>query len=803
MSLLSNLLQPITDVTNVLLGTIYGTSLVLWDNLLGDDALLDNIVQDAGELLDDTIDLLSGTSNTFTSISDQIDGGTSPALALLDLDDLVTSLDAVLPDLTALESDAVDQLVELITQLSADLTEVVGAAATLTDAEALEFLSIMGEGTNLLNGSLTDGFIDGLVTDISDSLAGILGNDSILPDASDILGVEVMDSVEGVLNNLDTVTQDLPSLLQGDPTTLSSTLQSLVDEVQGLVDSLAGLTDNSTIDTLSTTLSDLGDSLLAVVEDLNDGTVPGLTELVNAIAPVADDLLGITSALDDLSLPVNPFIPNKTVVNSLIDTLGELGFTDLSAVLTDSLAELQALQDAITNGTQDPEHDFQAIADALNQILDGVNTIITDLQTEGSPSALNLAELLQGLTTGLTTTVDDLLDGDPPAVVDLLDQLLQPTDSLGDLAEALNTNHRIGTDGDDSFEATFRRDIFEMGAGNDTVTATFSDLQQGDSFDGGEGVDLFVVTGGSSSDSLILRSSSEDSLHNLVPSSELEGTVIQNFEQFDLSGFLGRTTFTGGSEDNLVIGGVGNDVLNGGGGDDVLHGRDGNDRLIGGAGDDVLNGGRGNDRLVGGVGNDVLIGGAGNDVLSGVRGNNRLIGGAGNDFLKGGAENDVLLGGAGNDRLVGGRGNDILNGGAGNDRLISGTGNNRLIGGQGNDVLVGGTGRNVLTGGAGRDRFVFEKVQGKANVITDFNPRQDQIVINRRGFGAAGLSVGRLSSRQFVLGSRAQNADERFIYNDRLGTLFFDPDGNGAQKQRAIAVLGGQPSLSARQIVIA
>ncbi|TVQ17726.1 MAG: hypothetical protein EA367_16875 [Leptolyngbya sp. DLM2.Bin15] len=783
MSLLSNLLDPITDTTNVLLSSIYETSLVLWDDLLSDDALLDDIVQDLGELLDDTIDLLFSTSSTFTSISEQIESGTSPAVALLDLNELVTSLNAALPGLTALNSEAVDQLVALITQLSADLTTVVGSAALLTPEEALEFLSIMGAGTNLLNGTFVDGFIGQLVTGISDSLEGLLGENSVLADASDILGVEVTDAIEGVFNNLKAVTQDLPSLLQGDSKTLSNTLQSLVDEVQGLVDTLAELTDNSTIAALSTTLSALSDRLLAVVEDLTDGTVPSLTELVNAIAPVTNDILSITSALESLGMPANPFIPNETAINSLINSLGELGFTDLTTELTGSLTELQALQEAIANGTQDPEQDFQAIADALNQILDGLNTIIADLQTEGSEPALALAETLQGLATSLTTTVDDLLDGDPPTAADLLDQLLQPTDDLGDLAEALSTNHRMGTDGDDSFEATFRRDVFEMGAGNDTVTATFSDLQQGDSFDGGEGVDRFIVTGGSSSDSLLLRSSSDDSLHNLVPSAELEGTVIQNFEQFDLSGFLGRTTFTGGLGDDVVIGGAGNDVLDGGAGNDIMNGGDGNDRLIGGAGDDVLDGGAGDDNLNGGHGNDRLVGGAGDDVLNGSVGN------------------DVLLGGAGNDRLVGGKGNDTLNGGTGNDTLISGPGNNRLIGGKGNDVLIGGTGRNVLTGGAGRDRFVFEKAKGKADVITDFNPRQDQIVISRRGFGA-GLSAGKLSNRQFALGSRAQGADERFIYDDRSGTLFFDPDGNGSQKQRAIAVLGNQPSLSASQIVI-
>lgn len=106
----------------------------------------------------------------------------------------------------------------------------------------------------------------------------------------------------------------------------------------------------------------------------------------------------------------------------------------------------------------------------------------------------------------------------------------------------------------------------------------------------------------------------------------------------------------------------------------------------------------------------------------GVVGNNKVFAGNGNDDVVGSSSSkgDVLSGGGGRDWLWGLAGDDILLGNQGQDRLF---------GGSGSDSLFGGTDNDRLMGGAGADRFVFEKNSG-ADVIVDFNPNQDQIVID-------------------------------------------------------------------------
>lgn len=81
-------------------------------------------------------------------------------------------------------------------------------------------------------------------------------------------------------------------------------------------------------------------------------------------------------------------------------------------------------------------------------------------------------------------------------------------------------------------------------------------------------------------------------------------------------------------------------------------------------------------------------------------------------------QNDGLSGALGNDTLWGRRGDDTLQGHDGHDRLI---------GNQNNDVLIGGLGNDTLTGGLGRDRFVYQQVDDRLDIITDFNPSRDVI----------------------------------------------------------------------------
>ena len=301
---------------------------------------------------------------------------------------------------------------------------------------------------------------------------------------------------------------------------------------------------------------------------------------------------------------------------------------------------------------------------------------------------------------------------------------------------------------------------------------------------------------------------------------EFEGTGTPDD---NLIGTSGKDKIRGRNGDDNIIGLGGNDELFGDAGNDVLIGRGGNDKLRGGSGEDELTGGRGEDQLFGDGGDDILIGGADNDILNGGKGNDIMIGGKGNDTYTVNTRNDIIVekANSGQDlvraslsytlnenledltltgnRNIDGQGNASNNTIRGNNRnnILEGEdGDDKLIGGRGNDRLVGGKGSDILTGGGGKDKFVFESSEDGIDQITDFNPNQDSILIDQDGF--SGLSKGKLSRSQFemgLVGETASTSEQRFIYTSD-GKLFFDPDGNGAQKQIQIATFNSPPFLS-------
>ena len=138
-----------------------------------------------------------------------------------------------------------------------------------------------------------------------------------------------------------------------------------------------------------------------------------------------------------------------------------------------------------------------------------------------------------------------------------------------------------------------------------------------------------------------------------------------------------------------------------------VYGTDADDRLTG---SDEAN------TLSGRYGDDLLHGLGGNDILYGYYGTDRLYGDDGNDTLDGGSDTDYLYGGDGDDVLRGQGGYDALSGGAGND------------------TLEGGAGSNKMMGGSGADRFLISGASDH-DLITDFNPLEDRIVIST-GLGA-------------------------------------------------------------------
>lgn len=343
---------------------------------------------------------------------------------------------------------------------------------------------------------------------------------------------------------------------------------------------------------------------------------------------------------------------------------------------------------------------------------------------------------------------------------------------------------------------TPQQDILNAPTSNDAIASVFAFLQQNDVINGGGGSDRFTLSDGVGSLTVDVGN-----LVNQVTSPGLGSTVVVNFEQFDLSGFSGTASLTG--NDSL------NDALTGGAGNDILNGKAGNDTLVGNGGNDSLDGGVGDDALQGGTGNDLyIVDSPGDQVLEDGDGGTDAIQASFNYTLGNAIEQLTLTGQAAigrgnalNNTLIGNQAKNTLVGGTGNDRLQGEAGNDRLNGGTGRDTLIGGTGRDLLVGGSGRDGFLLTSANSAdRDVIRDFKAREDVIQIAKTGF--AGLGGNRLSASQFVIGSRALDRGDRFIYNDRTGGLFFDRDGSGGMAQVQIATLSKKPTLAATSFVL-
>ena len=91
---------------------------------------------------------------------------------------------------------------------------------------------------------------------------------------------------------------------------------------------------------------------------------------------------------------------------------------------------------------------------------------------------------------------------------------------------------------------------------------------------------------------------------------------------------------------------------------------------------------------------------------------------------------------------------------------------------------------NRLTGNAGNDWFVFDAALGSTNIdaIAGFVSGTDKLVLDDdifKALGVTGTTAGvALSNTSIVqLGSAANDAGDRLIYNDVSGALFYYADG--------------------------
>ncbi|MDQ6432616.1 calcium-binding protein [Mesorhizobium sp. LHD-90] len=222
-------------------------------------------------------------------------------------------------------------------------------------------------------------------------------------------------------------------------------------------------------------------------------------------------------------------------------------------------------------------------------------------------------------------------------------------------------------------------------------------------------------------------------------------------------------TFNGSAAADSLTGGLSADTLNGNSGNDSLFGLAGNDDLFGDAG---------NDTLVGGAGADFLAGGTGTDTASYATATQGVVASFGNPSINtGDAAGDTY---ESVERLVGSSYNDSLFGSHATNDVISG--------GVGADVLKGYRGNDTLYGNNGADAFVFNSaLSASTNVdtIKDFGG-PDTIQLDNAYFTAL-TATGVLATELFKnLNVAAVDADDRILYDQDTGSLYYDSNGSGS-----------------------
>jgi Ca2+-binding RTX toxin-like protein len=408
-------------------------------------------------------------------------------------------------------------------------------------------------------------------------------------------------------------------------------------------------------------------------------------------------------------------------------------------------------------------------------------------------------------------------------------QIVDPRDKAVSLKGTAQNDHYIGTAFNDTFESSAGADRLEGAGGNDTYQVD----NAGDRVieKANEGIDTVEA-----SVSYVLSAHVEHLIATGSASIALTGNALAN----TITGNAGANRIDGGAGADTMQGGLGNDTLDGGAGADILNGGDGFDfvsfassdmgvsaSLAGASGDgagdtwisiegivgsdyaDILTG-NGATHLHGGAGHDTYRVRSGDVVAESGNGGRDTVLASSSYTLLASAEVEVLkLSGVSSKRssnltgsntaneIIGHGGKNTLRGLDGDDVLKASSGNDTLKGDAGSDTLNGGTGNDKLYGGTGtgKDVFVFDTKPNKtSNVdwIYDFNPKYDSIQLENKIFmklGKGSTDGVKVKADMFVKGDAAKDKEDRIVYDNRTGALYYDQDGTGSKAQVKIATL--------------
>ncbi len=403
---------------------------------------------------------------------------------------------------------------------------------------------------------------------------------------------------------------------------------------------------------------------------------------------------------------------------------------------------------------------------------------------------------------------------------------------LGDdvLYGGLGTDVLFGGPGNDWFDGPGSGDQTFGGEGDDHFSGSFGTDGAGTVLDGGSGIDTLDLYFGWYDPPRFFSIPDPGGWSTLPDGTRLIGIesldIFVDNDDCTLMGGAFDDTFQVRGDDPVLFGGGGNDrLLSHGIGGSTIFGGDGDDQVWVNSWDKAtgvffVDGGSGIDRISiylpgategwhlslqpGGtlvLPDQIILTGFEQFDLYASNFADNIVGGDYADGLNGMDGDDVLRGRGGDDRLQGDRGENTLTGGTGSDTLDGCYGAGQLFGGPGGDRLILQGGDDRATGGQGADLFQFIETPtpGTAATIMDFSGR-DTILLDRYAFAA--LPFLRLSAHEFVLGTTAQDAGDRILYDCATGSLWYDPDGTGSLSAGLLAHLAPDTALTAADFLI-
>jgi Ca2+-binding RTX toxin-like protein len=384
-----------------------------------------------------------------------------------------------------------------------------------------------------------------------------------------------------------------------------------------------------------------------------------------------------------------------------------------------------------------------------------------------------------------------------------------------------------GLDGDDIISGGLGRDLLDGGNGDDRFEFInpAQDFDVGELIDGGKGRDTIVLSGAKtlanfftvdsieaiefvgavgSASSLVIQASrlNKSELSTKLGIRGSDGTdrltvEIDSGKKANLAKFSFKDW---SAEDEVFIfGSGGKDFIKGTSQRDVIDGRGGGDKMAGGRGNDVYYMDSRKDEIV-----EKASGGTQDQIFTTVSvkklaKNVEILTMLGTNPLDatGNGQSNQIFGNAGANRI---------NGEGGDDNLYGGDGGDRIDGGKGADVIFGGRGNDILTGGKGKDDFYLtDALDAVTNVdtIRDFKTGEDNIFLSSAVM--TGLAPGGgLPAEAFRVSTTgaALDADDRIIFDLGTGSLYYDPDGNGAAAATRFAILEGVKSLLPTDFIV-